>query len=41
MKSTQFRVDDVFGDVFDKDSISTEQIFEISIILSKMVYKYF
>ena len=26
MKKTQFKVEDIFGDIISKDSISTEQI---------------
>ena len=37
MKNTQFRVDDVFGDVSNKDSLSAEQITEFSTILAKMI----
>ena len=35
MKNTQFKVDDAFGDVISKDSISTEQIINLIKFLAK------
>ena len=35
MKSTQFKVDDVFTDVISKDTISTEQITKLNNFLTK------
>ena len=37
MKSTQFKVEDVFTDVISKDTISTEQITKLKNFLAKMV----
>ena len=37
MNSTKFKVEDIFGDVISKDSISTEQITKIKKFLAKMI----
>ena len=37
MKSTQFKVEDVFTDVISKDTISTEQITKLNNFLAKMM----
>ena len=37
MKNTSFRVEDVFGDVISKDSISPEQITKFNIFLAKIM----
>ena len=37
MKNTSFRVEDVFGDVISKDSISPEQITKLNIFLAKIM----
>ena len=37
MKNTQFKVEDVFGDVISEDSISPEQITKLNIFLAKMI----
>ena len=37
MKNTQFRVEDVFGDVISKDSISPEQITKLNNFLAKII----
>ena len=37
MKNTQFKVEDVFGDVISKDTISTEQITKLNNFLAKMM----
>ena len=37
MKSTQFKVEDVFTDVISKDTNSTEQITKLNIFLAKMM----
>ena len=37
MKNTQFKVEDVFGDVISKDSISPEQITKLNNFLAKMI----
>ena len=37
MKNIQFRVEDIFGDVFSKDSISSEQITNSIKLLAKIV----
>ena len=37
MKNTQIKVEDVLGDVFSKDSVSTEQIKKLNILLAKMM----
>ena len=38
MKKTQFKVEDVFGDIMHKDSISPEQIFKLNKFSAKMMY---
>ena len=35
MKNTQFKVEDIFGDVISKDSISPEQITKLNTYFSK------
>ena len=35
MKITQFRVEDVFGDIINKDNISQEQIFKLKNFFSR------
>ena len=37
MKNTQFNVEDVFGDVISKDSISPEQITKLNNFLAKIM----
>ena len=37
MDSTKFKVEDIFGDVISKDSISPEQITKLNIFLAKMM----
>ena len=37
MKSTQFKVEDVFTDVISKDTISTEQITKLNNFLAKLM----
>ena len=37
MNSTKFKVDDVFGDVLSKDSISPEQRTKLTILLAKIM----
>ena len=37
MKNTSFRVEDVFGDIISKDSISPEQIPELIDFLAKIM----
>ena len=37
MNSTKFRVEDIFGDVISKDSISTEQITKLNNFLAKIM----
>ena len=37
MKNTSFKVEDVFGDVMSKDSISTEQITKLKNFLAKIM----
>ena len=37
MKNTSFRVEDVFGDVISKDSISPEQITKLNNFLAKIL----
>ena len=37
MKNTQFKVEDIFGDVISKDSISPEQITKITSFLAKII----
>ena len=37
MTSTQFRVEDVFGDVISTDSISTAQITKLNNFLAKLM----
>ena len=38
MKNTSFKVEDVFGDVISKDSISPEQIGKLNIFLAKILW---
>ena len=37
MKNTSFKVEDVLGDIFSKDSISPEQITKLKIFLAKII----
>ena len=37
MESTQFKVEDIFGDVISKDSISPEQITKLNNFLAKIM----
>ena len=37
MDSTKFKVEDIFGDVISKDSISPEQITKLNNFLAKMM----
>ena len=37
MKNAQFKVEDIFGDVFSKDTITTEQITKLNNFLAKMI----
>ena len=37
MKNTQFKVDDVFGDVISKDNFSQEQITKLNVFLAKIM----
>ena len=37
MKNTQFKVEDVFGDVISKDNFSQEQITKLKIFLAKIM----
>ena len=37
MDSTKFKVEDIFGDVISKDTISTEQITKLNNFLAKMM----
>ena len=37
MKNTQFKVEDIFGDVISKDSISPEQITKLNNFLAKIL----
>ena len=37
MKNTQFKVEDIFGDVISKDSISPEQITKLKNFLAKIM----
>ena len=37
MKNTQFKVEDVFGDVISKDCISPEQITKLNNFLAKIM----
>ena len=37
LKITQFQVEDVFGDVFSKDSLSTEQITKLDNFSAKIM----
>ena len=37
MNSTKFKVEDFFGDVISKDSISSEQITKLNNILTKIL----
>ena len=39
MKNTQFKVEDTFGDIICKDSISPEQITKLNKLLAKTIYK--
>ena len=36
MKNTQFKIDDVFGDVISKDNFSQEQITNFNNVLAKL-----
>ena len=37
MKNTQFKVEDIFGDVISKDSVSPEQISKLNNFLAKIM----
>ena len=37
MKTTQFKVEDVFGDIINKDSFSQEQIIKLNNFLAKIM----
>ena len=37
MNSSKFKVEDIFGDVLSKDSISSEQITELNNFLAKIL----
>ena len=37
MKNTQFKVEDVFGDVISKDNFGQEQITKLNISLAKIM----
>ena len=37
MDSTNFKVEDIFGDVISKDSVSTEQITKLNNFLAKIM----
>ena len=37
MNSTKFKVENIFGDVISKDSISHEQITKLNIFLAKIM----
>ena len=37
MKNTQFKVEDIFGDVISKDSLSPEQITKLNNFLAKVM----
>ena len=37
MDSTKLKVEDIFGDVISKDSISPEQIIKLNIFLAKIM----
>ena len=37
IKSTQFKVEDIFGDIRNKDSISTEQITKLNKFSTKLM----
>ena len=37
MNSTKFKVEDIFGDVISKDTISTEKITKLNNFLAKMM----
>ena len=37
MKNTQFKVEDIFGDVISKNSISPEQITKLNNFLAKIM----
>ena len=39
MNSTKFKVEDTFGDVIRKDSISPEQITKLNIFFAKIMWK--
>ena len=38
MKNTEFKVEDIFGDILNKNSISQEQIPNINIFLAKLMW---
>ena len=37
MKNTQFKVEDVFGDVISKDNFSQKQIIKLNNFLAKLI----
>ena len=37
MKNTQFKIDDVFGDIISQDKFSQEQIDKLNIFLAKLM----
>ena len=37
MKNTEFKVEDIFGDIINKDTISHEQITKLNIFLAKIL----
>ena len=37
MRNTQFKVEDIFGDILNKDTISPEQITKLNIVSVKMM----
>ena len=37
MKNTQFKVDDIFGDIISKDTISPEQMTKLNNFLAKLM----
>ena len=39
MNSTKFKVEDIFGDVIRKDSISPEQITKLNTFFAKIMWK--
>ena len=41
MKNTQFRVEDIFGDIIRKDSISPEQITKLNNFLTRIMRMFF